>query len=79
MTVIERVRMMGAEVEEDAGAIGVRSTGERLAVALVLGQVALLPPGFGGLGAAEAYIDPPWREAARQVRKERMAGSARGD
>ena len=41
------------------------STGEQIAVALVMARADLLPQGFGSISQAEGYIDPDWLDAVR--------------
>lgn len=74
MTITDRVADLVRQVEYDPPHIGVLSTGERIAVALVLARVDLLPPGFTSISQAEGYIDPDWHSAVKAVRKARLAG-----
>ena len=54
---IERITRITARVERDEGAIGVYSTGEQIAVALVLNRLDLLPHGGYTAVAARHHLD----------------------
>jgi hypothetical protein len=72
MTDIERriARMVDA-AEKDEAAIGVFSTGEQIAVALVLDRQDLLPHGGYTMLEAVERIGPEWLRAALQVQRAR--------
>jgi hypothetical protein len=70
-TLIAEIARMVASVAEDEAKIGVLSTGEAIAVALVLNRADLLP--HGGYTWIEAVdrLGPEWFAAAQAVQRQR--------
>jgi len=68
---VAEIARMVASVERDEAAIGVLSTGEAIATALVLNRADLLP--HGGYTWIEAVdrLGPEWFSAARAVQRQR--------
>jgi hypothetical protein len=68
---IGEIARMAASVAEDEAAIGVLSTGEAIAVALVLNRADLMP--HGGYTWIEAVdrLGPEWFAAAHAVQRQR--------
>lgn len=69
MNTTDRIRDMVRMVERDPPGIGVLSMGERIAVALVLNEPALLPTGWTILDAVER-LGPQWLVAALEVQRQ---------
>jgi hypothetical protein len=70
-TLVAEIARMVASVAEDEARIGVLSTGEAIAVALVLNRADLLP--HGGYTWIEAVdrLGPEWFSAAQAVQRQR--------
>jgi hypothetical protein len=67
----QRIAAMVAQVEKDAKHIGVFSTGEQIAIALVLDRTELFPhSGYTMLEAVER-LGPDWIRAALRVQRRR--------
>jgi hypothetical protein len=65
----ERIRAMVDQVKADEGSIGVLSTGEQIAVALVLDRKDLLPHGGYTILEAVNRLGPEWTRAALDVQR----------
>lgn len=67
-TIVERILAMTGHVRDNNDAIGVLSTGEAIAVALVLDTKSMLPEGYTMLEAIER-LGPEWTRAALIVQR----------
>ena len=67
----ERIESMVRAVEADPEHIGVLSTGEKIAVALVLDRVDLFPRGNYTILEAVDRLGPDWLRAAIAAQKAR--------
>lgn len=65
-----RLSRMVDAVEQDEASIGVLSTGEAIAVALVLDRKDMLPVGYSMLESVER-LGPEWFRASLQVQRSR--------
>jgi len=63
--ILAKVRM----VAHDARSFGTLSTGERIAVALVLNRYDLLQTTFGSMLEAVHRLGPEWTEAALRIQR----------
>lgn len=68
---VERIRNLVAAVEHDEPHIGVLSTGEAIAVALVLDRPDLLPSSYRRILDAVDRLGENWLQAAIAVQRER--------
>lgn len=68
---VETIRRLVAAVEHDEPHIGVLSTGEAIAVALVLDRPDLLPRSYGRILDAVDRLGEDWLQAAIAVQRER--------
>jgi hypothetical protein len=76
--VIEKIREMSDVVESDPRSRGVLSTGERIAVAIVLRRMDWLQEdGFQDLEAARDRLGAEWVDACNVVMKQRTAARLR--
>jgi hypothetical protein len=66
-----RIAAMVALVEEDQKRIRVFSTGEQIAIALVLDRTELLPHGSYTMLEAVERLGPDWTRAALSVQRRR--------
>lgn len=64
-----RIAAMVAQVETDAKPIGVFSTGEQIAIALVLDRTELFPHGGYTMLEAVEQLGPDWTRAALKVQR----------
>ena len=65
----ERIRSMVRMVVADEACFGVLSTGERIAVALVLDRYDLLQRAWGTIAESIRRLGPDWTEAALRVQR----------
>lgn len=68
---VEQIRELVAAVEHDEPHIGVLSTGEAIAVALVLDRPDLLPSSYRRILNAVDRLGEDWLQAAIAVQRER--------
>lgn len=68
---METIRRLVAAVEQDEPHIGVLSTGERIAVALVLDRYDLLKEYWGTMLESVDRLGDDWLQAAIAVQRER--------
>jgi hypothetical protein len=68
---VRRLNELVERVERNERLIGVLSTGETIAVALVLNRPDLLPEGYTHVLHAVERLDDPWLTAAIEVARYR--------
>ena len=68
---LRRLSELVDRVERNERSIGVLSTGERIAVALVLNRTDLLPDTYPHVLHAVDRLDDYWLEAAIEIAKQR--------
>jgi len=68
---IQRIADLVQQVEADERSIGVRSTGEAIAIALVLNRPDLLPSNCMSILDAVERLGPDWLKAAIEVARYR--------
>lgn len=66
-----RIAHMVESVEQDEARIGVLSTGEQIAVAMVMNRMDLLPRGYSTMLEAVERLGADWFRAALQVQRSR--------
>jgi hypothetical protein len=66
-----RIAAMVAQVEKDAKRIGVFSTGEQIAIALLLDRIELFPHGGYTMLEAVERLGRDWTRAALRVQRRR--------
>lgn len=71
LDIAERIERMVATVERKPGQIGVYSTGEQIAVALVLNNPKLLPQGYSHILEAVERLGEDWLRASIAVTRAR--------
>lgn len=67
---VEDLAAKVAWIAEDEASIGVLSTGETIAVALILDRKDLLPPAYSKMLEAVERLGPEWFAAALRVQRD---------
>ena len=71
MELADRITRLVAGVERNRESVGVLSTGEAIAVAMVLNDEELLPDGYGTWVEAAGRLGEEWLRAAITVQRSR--------